>query len=202
MSVQKLTKQLKRDLKANPKKAGLLALLGGVAVWFWLPLVMPAKEETPMTSPTAAVAAPTLAPATAAAALSAPVAERRWQDLAQWIEQDPRMQPVGVTAASVVDRDPFEPKVEAAVAVVDAPQVEVAPPKRRVTADDLKRLVLTSTFISGKRRVALINDEVFEVGSQFRMTPELVFEVADVQPNRVVLSCDAERYVLELKGDQ
>ncbi len=39
MNLEKLTKQLRRDVAANPKKAALLGLMVVVALYFWGPLV-------------------------------------------------------------------------------------------------------------------------------------------------------------------
>ncbi|MGC3971074.1 MAG: hypothetical protein QM775_28185 [Pirellulales bacterium] len=50
-----LAKQLKRDLTANPKKAGMLGVLCLVCAWFWGPLVFPKDSNNAKTAkPTAA----------------------------------------------------------------------------------------------------------------------------------------------------
>ena len=89
MNLSKLTKQLKRDLKASPAKAAALVVLVVVAVVFWGPLVF--KKEEPMKRKTASVAASAEAPQPAPSTGSAETQPPTWRELAQRLEQDDRM---------------------------------------------------------------------------------------------------------------
>src|SRR5437762_3182183 len=100
----RFTVRLRREIAANPKKAGILGLLLAVAIWFWIPLVakwfikpeMDVKDGLPtpnVAAPSPAVAGSgtvAVARGTTDTALSLkyklPV--HPWRRLVAWIEQD------------------------------------------------------------------------------------------------------------------
>src|SRR5262245_23212797 len=93
MSVPSLPKQLLRDLRRNPKKAGLLALLAGVALWFWAPLVVSwFKSGDANPSDVEQASAAVVGPATAipnegpaATTRVTETASQTWQQLVRWM---------------------------------------------------------------------------------------------------------------------
>ncbi len=122
MNLSKLTKQLKRDLKASPAKAAALVVLFVVAVVFWGPLVF--KKEEPMKRKGATVAAAaetsTLAPSAGSAEQPWPT----WRELAQRLEQDERMtisDPAPPPAPDAASLNPFDVET---VADRDAAEVD------------------------------------------------------------------------------
>jgi hypothetical protein len=181
MDIAKLKKQLLREAKANPKKAIALGLLTTVAVWFWVPLVAgglgDSGEEKPKSEPSAAGDDPmALAPPSWREAMQQSVAgsgepetetpDIPWKQLAEWREQDPKTLPV---IAPVVKRDPFQPPpsrlAEARLAEAEAEEEPEPEPivEPEFTPEDAG-LRLSSTLVSRRNRLALINGKTYRVG--------------------------------------
>ncbi|MCE9547654.1 MAG: hypothetical protein K8T25_19465 [Planctomycetia bacterium] len=211
MNLQKLVKKIRHEAKANPGKAGLLALVTVVALWFWAPLLSgwfsTAKPEAaapavpaPATGNVAAVAAPGVV---AAASAAAPT--YKWQDVMGKIRQDHMMKPA---APLVGTRDPF------AEAMPPKPKVEAqseAPKIVKLDAESLG-LVLTSTLIGPRQNVATINGRTYALprgGSQANSRPvqvvvdqqgqTLKLNLLLVEPTRVLLEYEGQRFSLALK---
>src|SRR5687767_12517924 len=98
MSLARVQKQLMKDLKRSPLKAGVLGLLCVAALWCWAPLVAGwfGGSKGKAAKPQAAVAVPTTAPTpVAAGGAAAPAAASPsvpWRQLMAWMEKDPRKQ--------------------------------------------------------------------------------------------------------------
>ncbi len=102
MSQNRLTKRLRREISANPKKALFLGLLILAALYFWAPLVRGwiTQGNSPTTTaiadpradlPAAAPEKPTTTPPKEAAqGLRHP-----WEQLVRWMENDPRTSVAG-----------------------------------------------------------------------------------------------------------
>ena len=164
MSLNRLARQLRREAKANPKKAAVLGLLGLVAVYFWGPLVWGwcVASEKPGGEPAAAgketVAADTAPAAIAYAAMESSESSNqpkieacpyRWGQLDQWMQADPMTTPVDDVTGWP---DPFggaAPVAEAEEAAVA--QADTAP----VTTETLE-VDVSGTLVGPRRRVALI----------------------------------------------
>ncbi len=112
-----LTQQLQRELKNHPIKAGALALLAVVALWFWAPLVVGlfgddsmSETSTPATSPAAVTTTATTAnPAAVAPNDNAPAGQLKWTELVELMAADPLKQPLAKVSYS---RDPFAAMTE------------------------------------------------------------------------------------------
>jgi hypothetical protein len=201
MNPQTLRQQILRDLRRNPKKAGLLALLAGVAIWFWAPLfvgwfkgeelvnaVADQTTPTPAASPVAAVPEGVK---TADAAKIAEAATQTWQQLVRWMDQDPRRKADDVR----LERDPFAPPPK--------PQVKPAPDRSKIAAalpanPEKIGLKLTGTVVGGERRLALINGRPYAEGQAVKAAADAVFVVRHVEAKRVTLERDGKPLVLEV----
>lgn len=212
MSLARLSRQLRRDLKANPKKAATLALLAAVAVWFWLPLVVGENEEND--SPTAAIPAPAATAATVPVAASS-ASHHRWQDLARSIEQDPRMRSVASSVHLLGGRNPFGPspkeidrlaleqklaeeKKKQAAVEEQAKKTETAQPKP-VTPEDAG-LVLSSTISGGGLRMAMINGRGYAEGRVVEVN-DLAFRLVTISSGSVILEREGKMFNLSIAAN-
>jgi hypothetical protein len=160
-----LVRKLRREVKANPLKATILAVLLVVAIWFWVPLVEKWCSASPVLAPdgnatvasgsgssgaaSAPVAVGTTATAVAATTTSTNAVEAKtvegvktvnypWQVVVKRLEKDPRM-------TSVVDlgnwRDPFGPSaVEVAAAAEKKEAEKQLAAKKKTKAAQLEEL--------------------------------------------------------------
>jgi hypothetical protein len=207
MSLSKLQRQLANDLKKNPKKAALLALLAVLCIWFWIPLVF--KHDPVPASASARTPAPAAIAPTAAASPHAAPAEPAiaWQDLDQQITIDPQMKPAelgklaearnpfGMTAIIAEQKRVAE---EQEHAKHEQEQPAVAEPPHESTPDEVG-LVLTSTLVGSNKRAALISGRVYEEGSQIKADDGSQFRLAHVDAQRVLLERAGHKYPLEIK---
>ena len=191
MNLGKLQKQLLRDLKKSPLKAGALGLLSLVAVYFWAPLVLGYfSKEKPAASagtPEAVVAtAAVAAPAASAAPTPQVGLPLPWKQLAQIIEKDPRMASADARLAFQL---PFGDPGAAAAEPDEEHQRGDAEPQavEQSLEPDKLGLKLTGTMVSGRRRVAVINGRPYAEGSQIQVGNGLVLDVSQVTERHVVL---------------
>jgi len=203
VNFKQLKAQLRREVKASPKKAALLGLALCVGLYYWVPMLW---RLLPGSSPPAVESADgTIDPETLMARLGTtmsaleapnPTAELPWQKLAEEIDADPLM----VRGAALPEtRDPFSgPKV--IEAVVD-PQALAAEAASQLAPDEMG-LELTSTLIGPRRRLALINGDVYTVGSQINLGNGVVFVVAEVDADRVVLVRGDRQFALAIPDDR
>ena len=206
VNLKKLTKRLRREAAANPKKTAVLGLLVVVALWFWSPLVWgwiapddeqsvaevgPTADATSKRSPTQKEKAQTP---------EKPQAPKHpWRQLVKWMEDDPRTSPASLIAKM---RDPFstpQPKV-----AENKPKAEAKPPQEEITPESLA-LTLSSTVVGGRRRVAQINGKTFEQGKSINVSKDgqqYRFKLLEVYSRRVVLQRDdGERYELKIPAE-
>lgn len=205
MSLNKLQRQLVGDLKKNPKKAAMLALLAVVCIWFWVPLIFP--REPAAAAAATVPAAPTvasIAPAAPSALAAEPVVA--WQELDRQINTDPQMRPADLAKLAAA-RNPFgmtaviaEQKRmarEQEQAKLPKDEPEAGPPPK--STPDEAGLVLSSTLIGSNKRAALINGRVYEEGSQIETDDGSKFRLAHIDAQRVLLERDGQKYPLEIK---
>jgi hypothetical protein len=201
VSLQKLSKQLRRELKTNPKKVGMLALLAVVAGWFWAPLIF--KSDKHAVASSAPAAAPVVVMNHAAAVNTTPgaaIAEagQRWQDIARLIDEDAQMRPITVSFSSGEAKTPFEPSRGAPPVVVVTVQPTVTEVEPDVTPDDLG-LSVSSILIGRDRRTAMINGKMVVEGREIEVKDGVMFLVSRIETGRVVLDRKGQKYELVIK---
>src|SRR5262245_60359233 len=188
MNSPTLSQQILRDLRRNPKKAGLLALLAGVAIWFWAPLVagcfkgedvVNALADQATLTPVASPVVATPEGAKADAAKVAEAATQTWQQLVRWMDQDPRRKADDIP----LERDPFAPPPKPK----PKPAAERSKVATAVPAHPEKiGLKLTGTLLGGERRLALINGRPYAEGQAIKAA-DTVFVVRRVEARKVTL---------------
>ena len=200
MSLGKLKRTLHREFTRNPAKSLTLLALLPVAGYFVGPVVwkqLPgSKENKPSGVAVATVDGAALA---TIAAASGPSPLPRWQDVAQWIDQDERMKS-SVTAGL---RDPFHPvKKIAETSDAERQTKEPTPSAASLRPEDCG-LQLTATIIGSGKRLATISGRLYSENSRVR------FRSSDRSPNdsppdddSFVLQTVAKNYVvLERHGE-
>lgn len=219
MNLNKLCRLLRREVTSNPKKATVLGLLIVVALYFWAPVVRGwiAGDEPPdrpfggaSSSPTDGGSGPvqtaglgTIGLAEAPQARPITPAKARpqthpWQQTVQWMKQDPATAPV---ADLPQRRDPFR-AAKLVVAEMNAEQhkQEPEPVETPVTPQSLG-LILSSTVVGPRRRVALINGKSYEEGRTIESASDghrVEFKLAEVHSRCVVLERMGERFELAI----
>ena len=204
MKLDKLTKQIRRDLTANPKKAGALGLMILVALYFWAPMVW-------------------------GWAVSAKSSKRNFSgDLI--LEDDP-VDPVQTAekAKFVFKWDKVRQQILANELMVSAvrdpawpdPFKGPAPPPPTLTTNeqpipvnptpevqDIKPaelgLTLTSIVISPRRRAATISGEVYVENEVIKSKPDqpagdMELKVTKITRDGVELESDGKTFVLKLQ---
>ena len=204
MNLTKLTKQLRREARANPKKAAVLGLLALAALYFWAPKLggWVADDPKPNEPPVAGATldpAPVPAPVPAVgpdAAQPAPTAKavcsHPWTRLDEWIRQDPRTTP---TEELTNGRDPFTLKA-AVVQVAEDDSSEIDQPE--LTPEDL-HLELSSTVVGPRRRMARIAGQAYEEGETIQVNQDdqpVEFQLVEVHPRRIVLQREGAQFEL------
>ena len=209
MSLNRLARQLRREAKANPKKAGILGLLALVAVCFWGPLVWgwwvaPEKPAVgPGTAEKEAAAEDPANPAALAYAASTspkPSTESKdegcpyhWVELDRWMQADPMTTPVDDVAAWP---DPFaEPPSPEPVAASVA-ETEASPVTRESLGVDV-----SGTLVGPRRRVALIGGKAYREGQTVPADHSgrpIDLKLVEVHARRVVLEWEGNRFDLAI----
>jgi hypothetical protein len=223
VSLEKQVKQLSRDLKKNPGKAAALGVLVVVMIWFWLPLIYKPEPKPPAAPPTATAAATPAATATTTTSTSAaptttPLANEGpklpWRDVAKWIGQDPLMTASPVTFEERGGTNPFVISPKLVQLAIDNAKKEqedqqkqddqnpvATPPVVAATPTDLG-LDVASTMIGRQRRSAMINGKVYKEGSAITNKAGLTFTLLEVQPTRVVLERNKQKFELKIKSEK
>jgi hypothetical protein len=195
----RFVKKLQKDLKRSPGKAVVLAALLGVAMWFWAPLVTNFVVGAPAPTP-AVVDAPNkpVGLATTASATVVPSEPQyTWKQVAAAIDHDPRMLPAEQVA---LPRDPFraikpeKPKEEQVTVVEPPPAILDVPPGDA-------GLVLTSTMVSPRRRVARLNGKTYREGDLIEASVDnkpLRYKLVSVRGRSVVVALGDKEYTLKM----
>jgi hypothetical protein len=204
--------KLRREIAANPKKAGVLALLLIVAIWFWAPLLGKwfGKPETDVkdgasTQNTATVSQATSASGVGASSHSATesainlkgkLPHRPWRQLVAWIEQDPRMSPATELA---IGRDPFK---SLPIETLEKKRAEPASEQPDLTPTSAG-LVLTSTIVGRGQSIALIGGEAYIEGSVVAASRgDGRFRIVEIRPREVILERKGKLYNLSLPTNE
>jgi hypothetical protein len=206
VSINKLGKRLRRELKANPKKAAVLGLLVIGALCFWAPLlrswISPGKATSAAgkSSPAVVPVAGTLATPTADGAAENKRPSHSWEQIVALIERDPRTR----AATKLPGRpDPFHEVVSKEEEQQAAAEKEAKEAKTAEAPLDPQGLgmVLSSTIIGPNRRVALINGKAYPEGGQVVLGGSehpTEFRLTRVHPKGVVLERDGKLFEVNL----
>lgn len=188
--MNRLIRQLKREIKARPGKAALLGVLALVAAVVGVPRLWEMVRSGEATSSVPQEAAAATAPPEVQTPAGARLA---WHELAALIDQSRAMQPA--MAKLPGGRDPFGP-----VATVSVPQELENSEQRAGLAQSPSELglKLTSTVIGPRRSLAVINGKVFELGARVPAAQAVEFELVEVHRELVVLTHGGRRYELTL----
>ena len=216
MSIQTLKKQFQKELKTNPKKAVVLGLLALVAVYFWAPLVLkwiPGGKKSSKASavakteshPTEEINANTNTTNQSAEALAHPTATPSfsWDLILAWIDKDP----LTASCPEIKNQhDPFkraekiieEPKTANPLAVG---ATEQAPEVVRDLSPEALGMKLTSTIVSDRRSVAMIDNRAYALGQRviaYDGATPLPFKLIEIRPELVLLERDKHQYALKI----
>ena len=209
MSLAKVSKQLKRELKANPTKAGALGVLTIVAGVFWGPLLFKSDEK-----PKKAVAANAgaFAPVGATDAAAPATTMNRapamdWRTLARGLAADQRMK-AHVPGADGKGESPFRAKTaeeenEEWFALLEELNKAEGPEARPVEAEkplefEQYPLELTSTIVGGRVRTAVINGKARRVGTEIEQWNGGSLVLAKVEPRYAVVEWNGKRRELKI----
>jgi len=196
MNAPSLRERLARDLRRNPKKAVLLVLLAGVAIWFWAPLcvgLFRSDTEGEMladaVTPTAAVP-PAPAGPVPSNNLAPSAAAQTWQEVVRWMEQDPRRK----VEEETVERDPFASPAKSSPPPGEGQSKAVA--KLPANPDQLG-IKLTGTLVGPQQRLALINGRAYAEGQTVKASADATYVVRKVEGKQAVLERDGKPFVVK-----
>lgn len=188
VNLEKLAKQLRRDMAANPKKAVALGLMVLVALYFWGPLLAKwmsgngSKRAGTMDTANLILTDDPSEPTQQSRSRSG--AKFRWERVRQLMQQDAAMRPAAFDPTWV---DPFAKsslmiaQEQAAAAAVKATPEQAAPV---AVAPSSLSIVLGGVFVSGKSRIATINGEACREGDTLVVSGK--DDKSVTQPIRVV----------------
>lgn len=213
----KFVKQLKRDLKASPAKAGALGVLLVVAVVFWGPLVFKSDKTSPKPRSVATTSSTSTSTATPPSRAAAPAAETQlaWKQLQEFVGRDPRMaprRPKAAGSASPAELNPFSTKTREerdqeetdalldealALGMFDEAGVAQTAVTEGVKLEDCP-LVLSSTLVGGKAAKAVINDRSFARGATLGNWHGSPLTLETVEPRRAVVAWNGQSRELKI----
>ena len=176
MNLEKLTKQLRRDMAANPKKAAALGLMVVVALYFWGPLVWKFFSAGGPKRSDANVASLILTddpaePGQLSQLRGGP--KFRWEKVRQLVQQDTRMTSAAFDVAWI---DPFAKPAGVfetnPATITSSESTAAAAAAAAAEALDLNSLgvALNSVMIGPRSRVATINGDSYREGDVFSIT--------------------------------
>jgi hypothetical protein len=200
VKLDKLAKQLRRDLSASPKKAAALGVMLLVAAYFWLPMVggwlVPESKRKPVA--TGSVILEDEQP-TSGSARSKLGGTFPWEQVRRRMLADPLMASAEYDASWV---DPFrvDPRVEQAV--LAGPATAEPPPSASLDPTSVG-LVLTGAVVGPKRRTAIISGRSYFEGETVKPSAAvgpapIEFRLETITSRGVELAAGGKRYKLEL----
>ncbi|MCU0877945.1 MAG: hypothetical protein MUF06_09190 [Pirellulaceae bacterium] len=200
MKLDKLAKQLRRDLSASPKKAAALGVMLLVAAYFWLPMIWgwlgPKTTQKPVATGSVILEDehPTSASAAAKASRTFP-----WEQVRRRMLADPLMASAEYDAAWL---DPFRRDPLTASAPPAGPESTNATPSAVLDPAGLG-LVLTGAVVGPKRRTAIISGRSYLEGEIVKPntapgpTP-IEFCLEKITARGVELTAGGKSYTLKL----
>jgi hypothetical protein len=210
VNLDKLAKQLRRDLAANPKKAAILGLMVLVALYFWGPLVWTwmkasgSKRSSKLTTASLILTDDPAEPTTSSRQRGG--AKFRWERVRQLTRNDPHMVSAKFDAAWV---DPFSrPAVaETSATAGGTPKDDAATAAAGIAGAEPSDIgiVLGGVMIGPRNRVATINGEACHEGDVIEVTDKMDksisrrFRVVKITRQGVELEIGGRTLTLDLK---
>jgi hypothetical protein len=209
VTLDKLSKQLRRDMAANPKKAAALGLMVLVALYFWGPLVWrwvaaSGNKRSDKTEMAALILTDDPAEPTQQTKARGG-AKFRWEKVRQLIQEDRHMRSA---AFDPTWTDPF-----GRGAKISLTETQTPPPAESATAAAASiakepeefEIVLNGIFIGAKTRVATINGEPCYVGEMVALgdkddTTTQRARVKRIERQAVVLEMNGRAFRIELNA--
>ncbi len=205
MKLDKIARQIRRDIAASPKKAAVLGLMVLVALYFWAPMIWGWIKADDAGALAVASASEVILEDEPIDPVKATKKEGRtfsWEKVRRKMAADPRMTPAVYEASW---SDPFLRSDVAtgagSVAAKAGPQTLASTPIDPAALG----LKLTSVAISAQRRVALISGEKYREGELVPMggmeeasAAGIGFRLTKVGFHEVQLEYQGQTYTLEL----
>ncbi|MEX2175605.1 MAG: hypothetical protein WD872_14675 [Pirellulaceae bacterium] len=202
MKLDKLARQIRRDMLASPKKAAALSLMILVALYFWAPMVWGWIAPGQGAAENAVAAGDVIledeaAPARAGTGTSKQVFP--WAKVRKQLLADPRMRPRHLEAGWL---DPFRAVAKEVAASASDPHAAVA--ALAVVEPASVGLKLSSVAIGSRRRMATISGESYSEGEIVKPatksgepSSDVEFRLARVDRHGVELERDGRLFKLE-----
>jgi hypothetical protein len=194
----KLIRQLKREVTANPKKTAILGVSLVIAIWFWAPLIgkwtgMKSSGEELATPPAGAEQAPVTASANTTPATTAKTNTPNWHQVLAWIHKDAFME---THIPLPGERDPFSPSGSQLARHEESKSpAEPVPEMTPQTAG----LMLRSTVIGTSNKTALINGRAYhEDQSVVAANGRDRFLLVEIHSNGIVLQRQGRSYEIKI----
>lgn len=207
MKLDKIARQIRRDIAASPKKAAVLGLMVLVALYFWAPMIWGWIKPSDGGSKAVASATEVILEDEPIDPVKATKKEGRkfsWEKVRRKMAADPRMTPA-VYDASWPDPFRLAEAGTAGTTVKTGPQTPAAAPIDPAALG----LKLTSVAISAQRRAAVISGdkyregELVPMGGKDKASPTgIAFRLTKVGFHEVQLEYQGQTYTLELDRPQ
>jgi len=238
VKIDALVDRLRREAVGNPKKLAILSLLMLVAIYFWSPILWgwvvtegsnTAKAAVVKTAAASDLGEIEVADNNATEASQATAATDRkvsWEQLVEWMDADPLMEPVGAIALTM---SPFRqwqpPAVEESSDEDQLPMPEPIVQQAPVSmSPEALGLSVSATLIGPKRKMARIGGKLFAQDDDIRVSrtgsiiegdafgadggeeesagakTEIVYRLSCVGEKEVELTRDGEAFLLKVPG--
>jgi hypothetical protein len=205
VKLDKLARQLRRDISASPKKSAALGLMLVVALYFWAPMVWgwmkPGSGKAQASAADGVILDDDPVDPVAVAHKSKHVFS--WEKIRKAVAADPRMTP------ALLDpdwRDPFRYHANQQGGEQGIAAAALSQPKVPEVDPTGAGLVLTSVAIGPRRRSATITGETYREGETIKPAgadgqpmPSVEFRLVKVGYHGVELERSGRTYQLELK---
>jgi len=188
VKLDKLAKQLRRDVAANPKKAIALGVMALVALYFWAPLVWRwvSPEGGKKSKALAALILTDDPEEPSHAAKRRAAGKFRWEKVRPLIAQDARMSPARFDLQWT---DPFAATFwPAGDASATNPAAQAKPEAAVLDFNPHEAgVVLSSVMIGNKRRTATINGRSYQVGESIKLAKEGTLGAVEYRLTRITV---------------
>jgi hypothetical protein len=201
VNIRNISKQLKHEIAAHPKKTIVLGIMMVVGLYIWMPhfLGWINKTEDGPRSTSGTKVAGNMPPGRTNAAdnLNAKKENRplqySWKEVLKWMDDDPRTRPA---QQLTIDRDPFQGPKDAIDKTLEEPEVK-APPVSPASLG----MALTSTLIGPNGGIARIGGRTYNQGQTIEAVKEgrnYKFVLTEIHDRKVVLEMEGESFELSI----